>query len=62
MKAAVRIEDLERWAAHGAIWRPLAVSDEQVIVELCTCYGERVDTGQSDDPDLIRYVRGHREE
>ena len=43
------IEDLERWEDHGATWRPLELTDERVVVELCTCYGEPVDVLQSED-------------
>jgi hypothetical protein len=58
-RAPVTIEDLERWEEHGAIWRALEISDERAVVELCTCYGEPVDTLQSEAPDLIAFVRGH---
>ncbi len=59
MRAPVTIEDLERWREHGAIWRPIEVSDERAVVELCTCYGDPVDIVQSDAPELIAYVREH---
>jgi hypothetical protein len=58
----VTIEDLTRWEDHGAIWRALQVSDEQAVVELCTCYGEPVDVVQSDAPELIAFVREQLEE
>jgi hypothetical protein len=51
------IEILERWERHGAIWRPRHVSDELAILDLCTCHGEPVERLQSDDPELIAYVR-----
>lgn len=54
------IEDLERWQDHGAIWRTLEISDERAVVQLCTCYGEPVDTLQSGAPELIEFVRSHR--
>jgi hypothetical protein len=57
----VTVEDLTRWEEHGAIWRPLEVSDERAVVELCTCYGERVDVVRSDAPDLIAFVRAQRD-
>lgn len=53
---------LESWEEHGATWRPLAVSDERVVVELCTCYGEGVDILEGDGPELIEYVRAHRDD
>ncbi len=55
------IEALERWEDNGATWRPIEVSDERAVVELCTCYGEPVDTLQTQAPDVIAFVREHRE-
>jgi hypothetical protein len=51
------VEVLERWEAHGAIWRVLELTGELAVVELCTCYGECVDELRSSDPELIRFVR-----
>ena len=56
------IEALERWEDNGATWRPLEVSDERAVVELCTCYGEPVDTLQTQVPEVIAFVRAHRED
>jgi hypothetical protein len=56
----ITVEDLERWTDHGAVWRPLEVSDDLAVVELCTCYGEPVDVVESPAPELIAYVRGQR--
>jgi hypothetical protein len=56
------IEDLERWRDHGAVWRAIEVTDERAVVELCTCYGEPVDVVQSDDAELIAFVRSHRDD
>ncbi len=58
----VTVVDLERWVAHGASWRALELSDERAIVELCTCHGEPVDTLQSSAPELIEFVRWHRDD
>jgi hypothetical protein len=58
-RPSVTVEDLERWTDHGACWRPLEVSDERAVVELCTCFGEPVDVVESDGPALIAYVREH---
>jgi hypothetical protein len=55
----ITAEDLERWTDNGAQWRPLEVSDELAVVELCTCYGEPVDVVQGRAPALIAYVREH---
>jgi hypothetical protein len=51
---------LERWAAHGATWRVLTLTDRLAVVELCTCYGESVDELWSSDPDVIRFLRGRK--
>ncbi|MGB0094393.1 MAG: hypothetical protein WBP81_17915 [Solirubrobacteraceae bacterium] len=55
----VTVEDLERWEDHGATWRALEVTDQGAVIELCTCYGEAVDTVQSEAPELIAFVREH---
>jgi hypothetical protein len=58
---AATIGELERWQDHGAVWRPVELSDTRVVVELCTCYGEPVDMVQSEDAELIAFVRRHRD-
>jgi hypothetical protein len=61
-RPSVTVEELERWTDHGAQWRPLKVSDERAVIELCTCYGEPVDVVESGAPALIAYVREHASE
>jgi hypothetical protein len=56
----ITVEELKRWQDNGATWRPLEISDELAVVELCTCYGEPVDTVQSGAPALIEFVRSRR--
>jgi hypothetical protein len=51
------VEILQRWEDHGAMWRALHVSDEQAVIQLCTCTGEPVDRLESSDAELIRFVR-----
>ncbi len=51
------IEVLTRWEDHGAVWRVVALSDRKALVDLCTCHGEPVDRLQSDDPELIAWLR-----
>jgi hypothetical protein len=60
VRPSLTIEALERWEENGATWRPLEISDERAVVELCTCYGEPVDTLQSQTPEVIEFVRAHR--
>ncbi len=59
-KPSVTIEYLEDWELHGATWRPLRVSDQRAVIELCSCTGEPMDRVESTQPELIRYVREHR--
>lgn len=47
---------LERWEAHGAIWRVLTLTQKLAVVELCTCDGVRVEELRSSDPELLRYL------
>jgi hypothetical protein len=51
------IHQLHRWEEHGAEWRVVHLSDERAIVDLCTCYGEPVDQLDSDDAELIAWLR-----
>ena len=55
------VDELERWEEHGAVWRPLELSDEHVVVELCTCSGEPVDVVEGEDAELIAFVRQRRD-
>jgi hypothetical protein len=56
----ITIPDLERWKEHGAIWRALAIEEDRVVVELCTCFGEPVDVVESNSAETIAFVRDHR--
>jgi hypothetical protein len=51
------VEVLERWEHHGATWRTAHLSETKAVVDLCTCAGEPVDRLESDDPDLIEFLR-----
>ena len=55
------VADLERWVEHGASWRAVDLTDRYAIVELCTCHGEPVDMLRGSAPELIEFVRRHRE-
>ena len=61
MNPPFKLEQLEDWELHGAEWRALEVGERRVVIELCTCFGEPVDRIESEDPDLIEYVRHHDE-
>jgi hypothetical protein len=60
IRPTLTIEDLQRWEENGATWRAVEISDERAVVELCTCYGEPVDTLQGEAPELIEFVRTRR--
>ncbi len=51
------LDDLERWVLFGALWRVVALSDEQAVVDLCACTGELVERRKSGDPTLIAHLR-----
>ena len=51
------VDALERWVLFGATWRVVHLSDEQAVVDLCTCMGEPVERLESYDPALIAYLR-----
>jgi hypothetical protein len=55
----VTVEYLKSWEEHGATWRTLELSDERAVIELCTCYGEPMDRLESEEPELIQFVRSH---
>jgi hypothetical protein len=53
------IVELEDWERHGAVWRPVDVSDAIAVVDLCSCTGEPMDRVQSRDRGFIEFVRTH---
>ncbi|MEA2449045.1 MAG: hypothetical protein QOG63_977 [Thermoleophilaceae bacterium] len=55
------VDTLTRWEDAGAVWRAVHVSDARAIVDLCTCTGEPVERLESDDPELIRFIRARDE-
>ena len=62
MRGGLTIAELEDWELHGAIWRPLEVTDERAVVELCSCSGEPMDLVEGESPELIEFVRTRRED
>jgi hypothetical protein len=53
------IEYLKDWELHGATWRALQISDQRAVIELCSCTGEPMDRIDSDEPELIEFLRAH---
>jgi hypothetical protein len=56
-----KLSELEDWELHGATWRALELGKQRVVLELCSCSGEPMDRVESDDPELIEYVRDQRD-
>jgi len=54
---SLTIDALERWVQFGAHWRLVDLSHERAVVDLCACTGETVERLESEDPELVRYVR-----
>jgi hypothetical protein len=61
-RSEITVAELEQWVDHGATWRALEISNEHAVVELCTCYGEPVDMREGGAPELIEYLRSHRDD
>jgi hypothetical protein len=57
MRPGLSSSELQRWEEHGATWRAMEITDQRVVVELCTCYGEPVDVRAGESEDVIEYVR-----
>jgi hypothetical protein len=56
------VDELERWVAAGAHWRPVQIGDARAIVDLCQCTGETVERREAIDAAVIEYVRDHAAE
>jgi hypothetical protein len=54
------IAELEDWERNGAVWRAVELMDDHAVVDLCACTGERMERVESDDPDLIAFVRARQ--
>jgi hypothetical protein len=54
------IEVLERWEAHGAVWRLCWRGEGEAVVDLCSCPGELMDQLRSAEPELLAYVDRRR--
>ena len=51
------VDILRRWEDSGAEWRVESLTEDHATVMLCTCTGEPVERLESDDADLIEFVR-----
>jgi hypothetical protein len=58
--SSFRLPQLEDWELHGATWRTVEVAPQRVVIELCSCTGEPMERVESEDPELIEYVRDHQ--
>ncbi len=59
MSRATTIKELQDWELGGAQWRRVIVTDERAVVDLCTCSGELMERVQSEEPEVIEFVRSH---
>lgn len=55
------IDGLERWVLFGAQWRIVKLSDDQAVVDLCTCTGEPVERLETHDLAVIGYLTVQRD-
>ena len=53
------VAELQRWAAFGATWRLVDISDQHAIVDMCQCTGELVQRRDTSDPLVLDYLRHH---
>jgi hypothetical protein len=49
----VTVEYLQEWEGRGAVWRAVRVSDDRVVIDLCSCSGEPMERVQSDEQELV---------
>lgn len=59
MARQTTIAELEDWERNGAVWRAVEISEDHAVVDLCACTGELMERVESDDPELIAFVRAH---
>ena len=57
MSATLTVEDLRRWEDHGALWRVVTAERARMTIQLCSCLGEPVELGVTDDPRVMTFVR-----
>jgi hypothetical protein len=53
------VAELNRWELFGATWRVVEMTDDHVVIDLCTCTNELVQRRESDDRALVQHVRSH---
>ncbi len=54
------VAELEDWERDGAVWRPVEVTVDQAVVDLCSCSGEPMDRVQSAAPEFIEFVKSRQ--
>ncbi len=59
MSRTTTIRELQDWELGGAQWRPVIVTAERAVVDLCTCTGELMERVESEEPEVIEFVRSH---
>lgn len=52
------LDDLRRWTDSGGLWELVEAHSDRVVLDLISCTGgEVVGRIDSDDPDLVAFVR-----
>jgi hypothetical protein len=51
------LDVLRRWEEHGGEWRVVSVGPDGAVVDLTTCHGEPMERLDTDDPELLRFLR-----
>jgi hypothetical protein len=54
---SVTVEHLRDWELGGASWRAIELDDRHTVIDLCSCTGEAMDRVESDQPEVIEYVK-----
>jgi hypothetical protein len=54
---SVTVEHLKDWELNGANWRAIELDDQHTVIDMRSCTGELMDRVQSEEPEVIDYVR-----
>jgi hypothetical protein len=56
---SLTVQELERWAQFGAIWRVSEIGERHAVVDLCQCTGQLEARHVVTDPVVLAYLRAH---
>lgn len=54
--APLTAAELEQWLLFGGTVRPVSLTADRAVVDLCTCTGELVERRECDEPAVIDRV------